>query len=96
MVASLTSLPIEVLTCSKCSILPHLDPDYLAKLAQICITIIRDAIYDFLLGNKTLVMNLVTHLCYIMQRFRIDQFRDRNKGAFMFLTRNATAPRYHD
>jgi hypothetical protein len=94
-------LPTEVLTCS---LLPLLDHVSMSRLSQTCSTM-RDVVHDHLLTSKSLDMTDVDRWisdvrseAYAGWPFNTDMEKvllggDREKGAFMFLTRNATVTR---
>eukprot|EP00092_Neocalanus_flemingeri_P083797 GFUD01105187.1.p1 GENE.GFUD01105187.1~~GFUD01105187.1.p1 ORF type:complete len:196 (-),score=48.28 GFUD01105187.1:100-687(-) len=100
---TLTSLPLEV---TSCSILPLLDYVSLAKLGQSC-TSMRSAVSFYLQTNKNLDMTAVTRWIeneeardvdrIFMEEILNDSIRsreyvycDRKQVAFKFLTRNVT------
>eukprot|EP00092_Neocalanus_flemingeri_P024503 GFUD01026572.1.p1 GENE.GFUD01026572.1~~GFUD01026572.1.p1 ORF type:complete len:194 (+),score=61.65 GFUD01026572.1:65-646(+) len=98
---TLTSLPLEV---TSCSILPLLDHVSLAKLGQSC-TSMRSAVSFYLQTNKNLDMTAVTRWIENEEARDVDRMEvilndpvrsreyvycDRKKVAFKFLTRNVT------
>eukprot|EP00092_Neocalanus_flemingeri_P075589 GFUD01093649.1.p2 GENE.GFUD01093649.1~~GFUD01093649.1.p2 ORF type:complete len:183 (+),score=56.11 GFUD01093649.1:66-614(+) len=86
---TLTSLPLEV---TSCSILPLLDHVSLAKLGQSC-TSMRSAVSVYLQTNKNLDMTAVTRWIENEEARDVDRMEvycDRKKVAFKFLTRNVT------
>ena len=95
---SIIFLPTELLTCS---LIPLLDHVSMSRLSQTCSTM-RDVVHDHLLTSKSLDMTAVAKwICDVRSEAdagwpldtdmeKILLGGDREKGAFMFLTRNAT------